>query len=419
MALDDADNTLASGNHGGDFVSHQSQDNLRESMEELWYLKEISFRPSPDTEPRTLKIITQNYNGPCSFIAICNILLLRCQIEIQPPERATVSYDYLARLLGEHLLTATSGEDTSAALSVMPATRKGMDLNPLFTGATAFRPAGEGGELKLFEHAGIELVHGWLADPESPEHKILSRTQDYDTSVNLIVEADHLTKGRLLASEGAPPEPEAGGSSSSDSSGSYDALTHDERQKVQDAIIIRDFIDKTQSQLTYHGLFTLASTVEPGQLVALFRNSHLSVLYKPHGSDGGLYTLVTDQVFLYEASVVWERLEDVEGSMSSFADSDFIRSSPAGGDYAGHTAESALAALETETAALTLEERGDAELARQLQAEEDERAQQIREARRARERAREELAASREHVPRSALTDDEKKGKKKGDCVIM
>ncbi|KZT73548.1 hypothetical protein DAEQUDRAFT_662157 [Daedalea quercina L-15889] len=360
----------------------------------------------------------------------CNILLLRGQIEIQPQERTTVSYDYLARLLGEYLLTATPGEDTSAALSVMPFTRsakhkrpltrpsEGMDLNPLFTGTTAFRPAGEGGELKLFEHAGIKLVHGWLSDPDSPEYQLLSATQDYDTAVNLIVEADHLTKGRLLAPESASVEAEASGSSS----GSYSALSHDERQKVQDAIIIRDFINKTQSQLTYYGLFTLASTVEPGQLVALFRNSHLSVLYKPHGQDGGLYTLATDQVFLNEASVVWERLEDVEGGMSSFVDSDFIRSSPAGGDYAGHTAESALAALEAQTADLTFEERGEcvcsrlAELARQLQAEEDERAHQLREARRARERARQELTDSGQHVP--ASTDDRKR-KKKGDCIIM
>lgn len=105
-----------------------------------------------------------------------------------------------------------------------------MDLNPLFTGVTAFHPAGDGGALKLFEHAGIELVHGWLSDPESSEYQILSRTRDYDTSVNLIAEADHLTKGRLLSPEHTHTEPEAGGSSG----GSYDTLTHDEREKVQD-----------------------------------------------------------------------------------------------------------------------------------------------------------------------------------------
>jgi hypothetical protein len=47
------------------------------------------------------------------------------------------------------------------------------------------------------------------------------------------------------------------------------------------AIYVRTFLDNTSSQLTYHGLFELASNIKPGQLVALFRNSHLSVLYKP------------------------------------------------------------------------------------------------------------------------------------------
>lgn len=78
---------------------------------------------------------------------------------------------------------------------------EGMDLNPLFTGATLFKPAGAGGELKLFEQVGIKLVHGWLVDPGSPEYPILRETQDYDTSVNLLVEADHLTDGQLVLGE--------------------------------------------------------------------------------------------------------------------------------------------------------------------------------------------------------------------------
>ena len=126
------------------------------------------------------------------------------------------------------------------------------------------------------------------------------------------------------------------------------------------ALVIRSFLDSTSSQLTYYGLFALASTLQPGALVALFRNSHLSVLYKsPQPDDSALYTLATDQVFLREPSIVWERLEDVDGGWSSFVDSDFVRSSPAGGDYAGHTAESALAALEGDLGAMTLEERAE------------------------------------------------------------
>ncbi|PCH42550.1 hypothetical protein WOLCODRAFT_72130 [Wolfiporia cocos MD-104 SS10] len=361
-----------------------------------------------------------------------NILILRGNIEILPPERTSVSYDFLARLVGEYLLTSSPEVDTSAALSIMPATRStpvtfsvafiliGMDLNPLFTGPTSFRPAGEGGELKLFEHAGIKLVHGWLADPDSPEYKVLSHTEDYDTSVNLLVEADYLTKGQLVSSLD-PDVPQEGGAG-----GIYDTLSSEERMKVQDAIIIRDFIDKTQSQLTYHGLFTLASTLAPGELVALFRNSHLSVLHRPRegAGEGGLYTLVTDQVFLHEPSVVWERLEDVEGGMSAFVDADFVRASPAGGDYAGHTAETALAALEAEARALTVEDSAEyvrfvcVELARQLQAEEDEHARQYY-AQRERERTEREHAAQR--MPPLVAEDDSRplKKKKGGDCIIM
>ncbi len=131
------------------------------------------------------------------------------------------------------------------------------------------------------------------------------------------------------------------------------------------AFAIRTFLDNTRSQLTYTGLFTLASlpqesssssgstsTPEPAspspdqstntepnspphlELFALFRNSHLSVLYRHAGA---LYTLVTDQVFLQEPSVVWERLEDVDQGAAVFVDSAFERATPVGGDWAGWT----------------------------------------------------------------------------------
>lgn len=262
------------------------QTSVQESLEELWYLKDITFRPEPDSPPKPFKIITQNLNGsvpsPQSrprtlftalqavlvhrymcVLPLCrrrsqrdrltdgpagNILILRGHIQVLPPERTTVTYDLLARLVSEYLLAACPDVDTSAALSIMPVTRstchralatraffsthlalsqEGMDLNPLFTGATSFRPAGTGGELKLFEQAGVQLVHGWLADPDSPEYEVLARTEDYDTSVNLLVEADHLTKGQLVSSSGAAPPRDAAGSGA-------DALTSEERQKVED-----------------------------------------------------------------------------------------------------------------------------------------------------------------------------------------
>ncbi|KAK0473431.1 hypothetical protein IW261DRAFT_1504322 [Armillaria novae-zelandiae] len=358
------------------------------SSAEVWYLKEICF----GTERRPIKIITQNFNGPCSFIAICNILILRGNITIEPPGRQTVSYEHLCQLVAEYLLLNCPDVDISAALSIMPYTQKGMDLNPLFTAATSFRTGA--GELKLFEQVGIDLVHGWLVDPESPEAEVLVRTGgDYDSAVMLIAGADHTAKGQLVVGDNNDPQAESSRSAT---------LSEEDRQKIEDAIVVRRFLDNTRSQLTYHGLFTLASTIRPGTLVALYRNLHLSVLYK---HEQALYSLVTDYVFLKEPSVVWERLEDVDGGSSTFVDSDFVRASPAGGDFAGQTAEEVVTAGSYAPSDLAL--------AQQLQAEEHNRARYERELYE-RELHERDLAI---HQAEMMAKKDKRKGKK--DCLIM
>ncbi|KAJ7189493.1 hypothetical protein GGX14DRAFT_609160, partial [Mycena pura] len=384
---------------------------LQSSEAEVWHLKTISFG-SGDVK-QEVKIITQNFNGPCSFIAICNILILRGDIKIMPPDRTAVSYEFLSQLLGEYLLMRVPDVDISAALSMMPLTQKGMDLNPLFTGATSFHPAGDGGALKLFEQAGIQLVHGWLVDPESPEATtITARAQDYDTAVTFIADADHTAQGQLVVGESE--ESVAGPSSAGPSRASTNKWTPRERAKIEDAMVIRHFLDSTQSQLTYHGLFHLATTLPPGALVALFRNSHLSVLHKPDApADAALHSLVTDYVFLHERSVVWERLEDVDGGSSTFVDSNFVRASPAGGDYAGQTAEDALRMAEIEAGMFVPHDPADRLLAQQIQAEEDNHAQRLREE--FHERRRQKQLAEEEEKARLAA----KKAKKKGGCIIM
>ncbi|KAJ4000246.1 hypothetical protein F5050DRAFT_1843270 [Lentinula boryana] len=385
-----------------------SVENYQNSVSDVWYLKTVEFGEG-DTK-RTTKIITQNFNGPCSFIAICNILILRGAIEILPPGRKTVSYEFLSQLLAEYLLMTCPDVDISAALEIMPCTQKGMDLNPLFTGAKSFRPNGIGGELKLFEQVGIDLVHGWLVDPESPEAEAISQTEDYDSAVMLIAEADHITKGRFVVDDSDIDIPQAGSSRSP-------VYSDEERAKIENATSIRRFLDNTQSQLTYHGLFHLASTTKPGSLIALFRNLHLSVLYKRDTpDDSSLYSLVTDYVFSNEPSIVWERIEDVQGSMSTFVDSSFVKSSPAGGDFAGETAEDALRAAEREQGEFYPSDPADLALAQQLQAEEQEDARQEREWY-AREKERRRL----EEAQRQQEKEDQKRrGKKeKKDCIIM
>ncbi|SRR6266702_1050359 len=105
-----------------------------------------------------------------------------------------------------------------------------MDLNPVFTSATAFRPATTGGELALFASAGITLVHGWLVDPGSPEYVAVSHAGDYDSAVNLIVEADVLTRGLLVSGSAGG---DGGGGGAGPSSPNIN-LTDEERRKVED-----------------------------------------------------------------------------------------------------------------------------------------------------------------------------------------
>ncbi|KJA23765.1 hypothetical protein HYPSUDRAFT_39600 [Hypholoma sublateritium FD-334 SS-4] len=416
----------------------QTPPELQTSIEDVWYLKDIKFHG------KELRIITQNFNGPCSFIAICNILILGGNINIQPKSRTTVSYEFLSQLVAEYLLKNSPDVDVSAALSIMPHTQKGMDLNPLFTSSTSFRPstALKGGELKLFEQVGIPLIHGWLVDPEGVEAPAIQRVKDYDSAVQLIAEVDHLTNGKFVVNDSAPSTSPDGATSPARE------WTPGEMQKVEDAIVVRRFLDATQSQLTYHGLFHIATSLPPNTPCALFRSSHLSVLYKfspsslnapvsvpeagasstasqflgnqPSVEDAALYTLVTDQVFLNEPSVVWERLEDVDGGWSTFVDSEFVKSSPAGGDFAGQTAEEALRAAE----AIANEYQGtvdpnDLALAQQLQAEEEHIARQEHEAYMREQQQQEAQTLANQKELNARRPEKVKKEKKKGDCIIM
>lgn len=204
----------------------------------------------------------------------------------------------------------------------------------------------------------------------------------------------------------------------------------------------------------------------------MFRNSHLSVIYKteePREEEEGdvepgvttetrtegtaneetpsptaitraaLFTLVTDQVFLNEPSIVWERLADVDGSSSSWVDADFRRASPAGGDFAGQTAEDALIAAQIAAGIIDPSEcvfliyyypflflftRLDShELALQLQAEEEENARRSyeRRVRHAEQQQRQQQQQQYQVVEqgRAELEKLAKRKKKKPGCIIM
>lgn len=356
--------------------------------EKQWNTKEIYW------QGRSQRIIIQNENGPCSLIALCNILLLRGTLVISPEDRPAVSYSYLSSLLGEHVVDAITGNargdvDLEAALSILPQMQSGLDVNVDFSSIHGFAgqatneessvakvenaldliDLSEPGpsraaiqkdtttptstqrrkELELFKACQVALVHGWLADQADADtwEAVVVRAGNYDAALDRVVAGDELMKD-------VPNNAATAGGSTSDEdrlAASLSTLSEDDRRVVSDALVIRRFLETTATQLTYPGLLALSTTLARGQLYALFRNSHLSVLYRPteeqlaaaasqeqspafsHGQPQ-LYQLVTDATLEIEDGIVWESIEDVDGSASRFFDGKF-RPARLQGDFVG------------------------------------------------------------------------------------
>lgn len=256
---------------------------------------------------------------------------------LTPPDRPLVSYDYLSSLIAEYLLTqpsttggssgATGGGDAlERALSLLPQTRHGLNLNPSFLSNDAFHSSDGGSQsLELFELLGIKLYHGFLPDMSAPNsYELLTRAGSYDAAVDAVVQGDTLASRFFregLGEQGSLRElAKRGGAAVVESTGWG---TSAERKELADALEISQFLDANASQLTYPGLFALSSLPE-GTLATLFRFNHLSVLYRPSTADistdtrapPSLLTLITDESLIDEELAVWETLADVDGSGS-------------------------------------------------------------------------------------------------------
>lgn len=294
---------------------------------------------SPGSEPQSLyhikwvrwnnqktPIITQNENGPCPLIAIINVLTLKGLIKL-PHALDIITVEQLMEHLGDCILSSIPKDipenaqlnyeqNMHDAIAILPKLQTGLDVNVRFTGVKDFEYTPE---CIVFDLLRIPLYHGWLLDPESPE--VLAAVGN--CSYNQLVE-------RIINNKSSP-QPEV----------------------VTEALIAETFLERTASQLTYHGLCELNTTLMEDELCVLFRNNHFITLHKRKDL---MYQLVTDQGFLNEADVVWETLNNVEGD-GQFADSNFVVKPP-------------------KPRSLTTEQQidQDEELAKQLQEEENYRA---------------------------------------------
>ncbi|KAH7970343.1 hypothetical protein HPB49_004069 [Dermacentor silvarum] len=268
----------------------------------------------------------QNENGPCPLIAIINVLTLKGLIKL-PQTLDIVTVEQLMEHLGDCILSSIPKDIPESAqlnyeqnmhdaIAILPKLQTGLDVNVRFTGVKDFEYTPE---CIVFDLLRIPLYHGWLLDPECPEILAAVGNCSYNQLVERIIINKSSTKPEL----------------------------------VTEALLAEAFLERTASQLTYHGLCELNSTLIEDELCVLFRNNHFITLHKRKDR---LYQLVTDQGFLNEPDVVWESLINVEGD-GQFADSDFVVNPP-------------------KPRCLTTEQQidRDEELAKQLQEEEHHRA---------------------------------------------
>ncbi|KAI9334679.1 hypothetical protein DFJ73DRAFT_852722 [Zopfochytrium polystomum] len=275
-------------------------------------LKRIDWA-RPGKQPMEVNIITQNENGPCPLLALCNVLLLRGDISISL-DRSFVTYQHLVDLLGDYLLNRNvtpsnvHGANAEAVLNLsqnmqdvmdlFPSLQTGLDVNVHFDSPFAFEVTPS---LLIFDLFGITLCHGWTVDPQDSEtHRVVAqKLKSYNKVVESAISAD------------LP-------STTSSTEGARDAL--------HEGLVSQTFLNTTASQLTYHGINSMVESLPRSSLSVLFRNNHFCTLFA-HPTFG-LLTLVTDQGLASASrSVVWETLSNVEGD-STFVDGLFRFSQP-------------------------------------------------------------------------------------------
>jgi len=291
--------------------SAESSQESAASMDNVYHVKWIGWNK------QKLPIITQNANGPCPMLAIANVLLLRGKMTLEEGAEI-VSSEQLLEYLGNTMLecvpknldperTLDYEANVSDAVILLPKLQTGIDVNVKFSGVSDFEYTNE---CIIFDLFNIALYHGWLVDPQVEE---VVKAVD-GLSYNQLVE-------KIIADK-----------NSNDST------------LVSASLVAHNFLEESASQLTYHGLCELVTTMKENELAIFFRNNHFSTIYKHKNVSKKtspkhlclsiftiffqeLFVLVTDQGFLKENSVVWETLNSIDGD-GHFVDSEFITAPP-------------------------------------------------------------------------------------------
>jgi hypothetical protein len=312
---------------------------------------------------RDVPIICQNTNGPCPLLAIVNILLLERRLTLHKAVRfvsASSLVEIVANLLIEtndpssksEAVAANLAQTLSDVIATLPKLRVGLDVNVRFTSTTAFEYTVEGA---IFDLLDINLVHGWILDQQDESTASAIGDKSYNQLVEIIINARARVESYASSSTENPGDEEMARdgvckSSDSDDSNSLDeaelalalklsmenvSMSHERKRdkkgritpeefetppalspltasELQRVSSIEEFLERTQSQLTYVGLLELHQKVKPRELCVFFRNNHFSTMFK-RDDGGSLFLLATDEGYADQPLIVWERLEEIDG----------------------------------------------------------------------------------------------------------
>eukprot|EP00562_Extubocellulus_spinifer_P000218 CAMPEP_0178476862 /NCGR_PEP_ID=MMETSP0696-20121128/3841_1 /TAXON_ID=265572 /ORGANISM="Extubocellulus spinifer, Strain CCMP396" /LENGTH=613 /DNA_ID=CAMNT_0020104169 /DNA_START=163 /DNA_END=2004 /DNA_ORIENTATION=+ len=233
-------------------------------------------------------------------------------------------------------------------LSLFPSLQYGMDVNPKFTsGPTGVEFTTS---MTCFDLLGVELVHGWLLDPQDVETASVIGDKTYNELVELVIKGndagDEVDKlGKMIAAKEAGAEiavpvsdsrphqpPEAAEGAEDDQQQqeekeeekkklhqpTMDELRQKHREQsdiAHEGHLVNSFLTSTSHQLTYHGLHELHNHLSDHSLCVFFRNNHFATLTK---QDGNLWLLVTDLGYANVPEVVWEKLDAIDGSTTLY-----------------------------------------------------------------------------------------------------
>ncbi|KAI8896332.1 hypothetical protein BC833DRAFT_597864 [Globomyces pollinis-pini] len=282
--------------------------NRSNTASQTYVLKTISFSSNGNTTNKC-NIITQNINGPCPLIALCNILILRNDISI-PLDSSLISYERISELVGEYLLSQTPDNTNNStemifqqslddALTSIPLLQRGLDVNVHFNSANSFEFTST---LCIFDICKISMYHGWVVDEHDTDtFTIITKLKSYNAVVDAVIAADVAQSKKNQDNE----------KTDSDDQSKSDKL-------IIEGMICSAFLDETASQLTTAGLISIMNVLPENQLAIFFRNNHFSTILKRHDR---LWMLVTDQGFAH-SKVVWESLDNIHGN-SEFLDENF------------------------------------------------------------------------------------------------